>query len=102
MLFVDDERANRIAFALDFDDAINVVVASDAAEALMVMAAIKVDAVLTDVRMPGVDGHELKRRIAERWPSIPVFLISAYDASPDVILKPWDHTRILQLVGVAP
>jgi CheY-like chemotaxis protein len=87
-----------LAFALEFEDSVDVVTASDAAEALMVLETRKVDAVVADVRMPGVSGHELRRRIAERWPGVPVHLMSAYDASPDVLPKPLDRGRILQLV----
>jgi CheY-like chemotaxis protein len=99
VMFVDDERANLLAFALEFEDSVDVVTASDAAEALMVLETRKVDAVVADVRMPGVSGHELRRRIAARWPGVPVHLMSAYDASPDVLPKPMDRARLLQLVG---
>jgi CheY-like chemotaxis protein len=37
------------------------------------------DLVITDVRMPRMNGPELGRRLDERWPGIPVLYISGYD-----------------------
>ena len=31
--------------------------------------------------MPGMDGRELGRRLAQRWPDLPVLYISAYDVN---------------------
>ena len=36
------------------------------------------DAVVTDLRMPAIDGHELCRQIANRHPDIPVLVITAF------------------------
>lgn len=37
------------------------------------------DLVVTDVRMPVMDGWELGRTLRERWPGLPVLYISGYD-----------------------
>ena len=57
--------------------------AAHGAEALEVMekAVEPVDLVVTDVVMPGMDGRELGRRLTQRWPTIPVLYISAYDVN---------------------
>lgn len=44
----------------------------------MVSGQIRPDAVVLDVRMPGLSGVDLLRRIKARFPSIPVVLVSAF------------------------
>ncbi len=36
------------------------------------------DAVITDLRMPGMDGMELLTEIKRRWPELPVVMLTAY------------------------
>jgi len=57
--------------------------AGDGAEALNVMdtASDQVDLVVTDVVMPIMDGRELGRRLAQRWPDLPILYVSAYDVN---------------------
>jgi DNA-binding NtrC family response regulator len=38
------------------------------------------DLVISDIVMPGESGIELRRMIANRWPELPVILISGYSA----------------------
>lgn len=67
------------------------------------------DLVVTDVRMPVMDGWELGRRLRERWPGLPVLYISGYDVeltrdgprtgSPDAFLrKPFDADELVRHV----
>jgi PAS domain S-box-containing protein len=46
----------------------------------------EVDALVTDVVMPGMGGLELARRMRERWPDLPVIYVSGHagDAIPDL------------------
>ena len=44
------------------------------------------DCVLTDVRMPGMDGVELHRQLHQVQPGLPVVLMTAY-ASDEIIRK---------------
>lgn len=56
-----------------------VLVASNAREALEVLASEKVDAVFSDIVMPGgLSGLELARKIRERLPELPILLTSGF------------------------
>jgi two-component system, cell cycle sensor histidine kinase and response regulator CckA len=51
----------------------------DEALGLALRGADTIDLVVTDVRMPVMDGWELGRRLRERWPNLPLLYISGYD-----------------------
>lgn len=65
--------------------------AKDGTEALDRLDREEVDLVLSDVRMPGVDGIELCRRVAQRFPELPVVLITGIHAD--------ERERILEESG---
>jgi CheY-like chemotaxis protein len=67
------------------------------------------DLVVTDVRMPVMDGLELARRLRERWPGLPVLYISGYDVElsagsrragtrQSLLRKPFDLDELLREV----
>lgn len=77
MLLVDDQQLLRrgLAMLLSTADGIDVVgQAADGTEALAVLGRERdgVDVLLTDARMPGMDGVELTAACRERWPDLPV------------------------------
>lgn len=59
----------------------SVVAVAGAAEALARLEVETFDLVLTDLTMPGIGGWELVGRIRERWPSLPVGIMSGNYAS---------------------
>ena len=50
----------------------------DGAEALRKIAADQYDAILTDIRMPGMDGIAVAERISGSQPWLPVVIVSGY------------------------
>jgi PAS domain S-box-containing protein len=68
-------------------DGCEVVTASDGLEALEKLSAGHFDAVLTDVVMPNMDGHELFLTIQQRWPGLPVLMMTAFHYDKDHIIK---------------
>lgn len=68
--------------------------------------------VITDVRMPGMDGIELQRRIKRERPTLPVILMSAHhnaeirktaidQGAVDFLYKPFDGTDLLKTIQSA-
>jgi signal transduction histidine kinase/ActR/RegA family two-component response regulator len=80
VLLIDDEELVRTATAEMIRDlGHSVVEASGGAEALAQLdRGLGVDVVVTDYKMPGIDGGELARRIAQTHPDTPVLLITGY------------------------
>ena len=78
ILIVDDERNVRESLGRLLRDDYNVLLAEDGRTALQLLAANAVDVVLSDIRMPGMDGLELLAAIRERFPAVAVIMLSAY------------------------
>jgi len=80
VLLVDDEPAFRSLVAATLQhDGYHVIEASDGAEAVEVAEKVKhVDLVVTDIRMPQMDGVELTQAIRKTQPFVPVVFITGY------------------------
>src|SRR6185437_3367023 len=79
ILIVDDERPILLTLAanLELDD-FEVATAESGAAALELLARETFDLVLSDVRMPGMNGVELFRRIRQLRPDCPVVLMTGF------------------------
>ncbi len=71
--------------------------ACDGAEGLRRIEAGHFDAVLSDVVMPNMDGYELFSAVHERWPKLPVLMMTAFHYDKDHIIK---RSRMQGLQGV--
>ena len=82
-LVVEDQGFQRwlISNLLKDFGARSVVAAADGAEALQLLSGESVDVVVSDLDMPGMDGMELIRRIAELRHPVGVVLVSSHDRS---------------------
>lgn len=108
ILVVDDELIvrNWIARLLQ-EEGYAVEVATNGAEALRIAqeSPHEFDLVVTDVRMPQMDGWQLGRRVREQWPGLPVLYISGYDVhqsapGPHAFLrKPFESDDLLRRVA---
>lgn len=79
ILVVDDEAANRYSVKKTLQKVgYSVHEVLNGEEALELLAEHSFDVVLTDIRMPGLDGVELLRRIKEESPDIIVILMTAF------------------------
>jgi CheY-like chemotaxis protein len=108
ILIVDDEPVVRALGRRILEGAgFRVFEAKDGVDALRVLGRNgPVQAVVSDVRMPNMDGRALASRLALLTPPVPTLLISGYDANFDgafVLMKPFepqvliDHVR--RLIG---
>jgi len=86
LLVVDDDAVVREALVEALVDAgYDVRAAHDGARAVALLAERAPDVVLSDVRMPGMDGLALLALLRERAPEIPVLLMTAFDDMPTVV-----------------
>jgi two-component system response regulator MprA len=78
--------------------------ASDGLQAMDELEVDDVDLVLSDVRMPRLDGPSLARRLRGRGHAVPVGLMSAVDVEVDLagvrfLPKPFDRDHLLHVIG---
>jgi CheY-like chemotaxis protein len=100
ILIVDDEPA--VLFALsealaDRRRGVKVATATSGGEAVALLESERVDLVVTDLRMPGMDGFELMAWLRRGFPHLPVIVMTAYAADSarlgqglDFLEKPFD------------
>lgn len=110
LLLVDDEEDLRWLLAGCLRDrGYDVVEAQDGEHALELSRAQKPDAVVSDVRMPGLSGVELLVQLLEGDPKLPVVLMSALDdvatavgamklGAYDYLAKPFDNEELVRVV----
>ncbi|MBN6545689.1 response regulator, partial [Actinacidiphila bryophytorum] len=88
LLIVDDHPVVRDGLRGVFEGDPDFTVAGEAAdggEAVDRAAALAVDVVLMDLRMPRMGGVEAIRLLAERAPDIRVLVLTTYDTDADVL-----------------
>jgi two-component system, NtrC family, response regulator AtoC len=79
VLIVDDERTlARAVKAFLTEAGYEAEVAGDAEQALELLPRLRPDVIFTDVRLPGMSGIDLLRRVREFDPAIPVIIMTAY------------------------
>ncbi len=110
ILIVEDDAALAEALVdiLDLAD-YRAVHAADATQALALMRDEAPALVLTDVNMPGMDGHALLRRLKADRPELPVLLMTAYgsveravqairEGAADYLTKPFEADELLERI----
>jgi len=113
LLIVDDESEIlswlEEMFRYEFDREIGVYTANSAMEALKLLAKVRFDVVLTDIRMPGMDGLTLFHHIKENWPRCKTVFLTGYRNFEDIyqiinhqdvkyVLKSEDDNMIMEAV----
>ena len=110
ILVCDDEKNIRegLGLALELED-YNVLLAESGHSAWNLINKNDVDLVITDLRMEGMSGQELLKKIVASYPNIPVVILTGHgtietavdamrDGAVDFFTKPVDLDRLLLLV----
>ncbi len=110
VLLVEDDRNLRQALAdtLELGGFAWQAVAS-AEDALVAVAQHSFSLVVSDVNMPGMDGHQLLTQLRRQYPQLPVLLMTAHAAvehavqamregAVDYLVKPFEPRALLDLV----
>jgi len=110
ILIADDEEAARRGLGqILTEDGYEVFLASDGEEALRLVAQESPDILLTDLRMPGMDGHELLNRVRQGYPDMTVVIMTAHgtirsavqalqEGAEDYLTKPIDVEELEHLL----
>ena len=113
ILIVDDEKNyTLILSAVLEDEGFETLTANSGGEALRLLDDSDVDLVLTDMKMPQMDGIELLENIRARNPDIPVVMMTAHGTveraveamqkgAHNFILKPFDNSSLIVYVNRA-
>lgn len=113
VLIVDDELNIRRILQASFDkNGWLAMTAESGEEALRILAREQIDCVLTDVTMPGMSGYELQKEVAERYPDVPVVIMTAYGTIPqaveairngafEFVTKPFDLDSVKKTIQLA-
>jgi DNA-binding response OmpR family regulator len=110
ILVVDDEEHLRELYRDELlEEGYEVMLAEDGFAALAALESFRPDLVTLDVKMPGLDGIEVLRRIREKSATLPVLLLTAFGefrqdfntwASDAYIVKSADTTELVETVRV--
>ena len=113
ILIVDDEKNYPpILSAVLEDEGFETLTANSGEKALEIMAHADVDLVLTDMKMPNMDGIQLLERIKARDTKLPVIMMTGHGTvekaveamqkgALNYILKPFDNQRLIIYVNKA-
>ena len=110
ILIVDDEQSYRQLLSLVFDgDGHSMRTATNGREALQMLQGEPADLIISDVKMPDMDGIEMLRAVRETLPDLGVILMTAFASvetareafklgADDFIQKPFDVEELKLIV----
>lgn len=113
ILVVDDDESLRRVMQMQLEEAgYEVLVAAQGVNGLNLIEDITPDLVITDLRMPGISGLDLLRKLREAYPETTVIMITAFGTvstaveamkagAYDYITKPVDYEQFMLVVNRA-
>ncbi|HHV79169.1 MAG TPA: sigma-54-dependent Fis family transcriptional regulator [Firmicutes bacterium] len=109
VLVVDDETNMEWLFRSSFGDLYEIIGARSGEEALEKIASDRIDLVMLDLKMPGMDGMEVLKQLRQRHPTVPVVMMTAYGTvktaveamkmgAHDYVTKPFDMEELRMIM----
>jgi YesN/AraC family two-component response regulator len=109
VLYVDNESINISLFEALFKSNFNVITAISAFNGLKILERNHVDLVITDFKMPVMNGIDFIREIKKNHPEMKCIIISGFHESQVIniaekelvhkfIMKPWQKDTILEAI----
>jgi two-component system, response regulator, stage 0 sporulation protein F len=85
VLYVDDEPINLTLFTLNFKSKYTVVTANDGYSGLQKLKEIpEVSVVISDMKMPGMNGIEFIKLAKAEFPNITFFILTGFDITEEI------------------
>jgi two-component system response regulator AtoC len=108
----DEENLRRVLKAQLQHDGYEVHSVADGAAVLQAMGEHHIDVLITDLRMPKLDGMEVLKAVSGRYPNVPVIMITAHGTVDtavealklgafDYVTKPFDRAELRRVVSKA-
>ena len=110
ILVVDDELLIRdLLYDFFLGQGWQVSIAENGEKALEILRSKEIDVVLTDIKMPQMDGLTLTSEVKESFPGIPVVLMTGYPSvesavaalrnkAADYVTKPFNINQLFKLI----
>ncbi|MBN2275511.1 MAG: response regulator [Bacteroidales bacterium] len=87
LLYVDDEPLNLQLFAFNFRNKFNVRTAESGQAGLDILKnESSVSVVISDMKMPGMNGIEFIQKAKAKFPEIICFILTGYDITDEILL----------------
>lgn len=108
----DEDNLRRVLKAQLQRDGYEVHSVADGEAVLQAMEEHHIDVLITDLRMPKLDGMQVLKSVSERFPNVPVIMITAHGTVDtavealklgafDYVTKPFDQAEFRTVVGKA-
>ncbi len=85
ILYVDDEPFNLLLFKRLFKDRYDVMTSESGLEGMEVLRSENtIKAVISDLKMPSMDGIEFVTKAKKEFPNVAFFLLTGFDCTPEI------------------
>jgi len=112
ILYVDDEKINLEIFKINLHRFFQIETAQSGTEGLEILDKHQnINLVISDMRMPEMDGLEFIKQAKEKHPNIQFYIMTGYDVTPDIkdaldskliekhFSKPYDVSNLLTSIN---